>query len=213
MRRSTVIASTAAGAILLTGLLAGPAMAGNWASWGNRGPNAAGGPNAGGGADGAGSRAGISRTVDPLAGLTQGNLTTAQKTALAAMAEEEKLAHDVYVKLAETSGDSRFSRIANSEARHVTEVQALLARYAIADPSAGKAVGVFTSDSFQTLYDDLVASGDDSPATALAVGRQIETLDIADLAKASAGVTAPDVLAVYDRLTNGSESHLVAFSR
>lgn len=160
---------------------------------------------------GRGAGPGQHQAGDPLAGLAQGTLTAAQKTQLAAMAEEEKLAHDVYVALATSSGDRRFTRIAAAETRHLEAVRALLARYGVSDPTAGKAAGVFASERFQQLYRDLVARGDDSREAALAVGREIEKADIADLATATAGVTAPDVRAVYARLTAGSQQHLRAF--
>jgi hypothetical protein len=149
--------------------------------------------------------------ADPLAGLTQGSVTDAQKQALAGMAEEEKLAHDVYTALAKTTGDARFTRIATAETRHLSEVRALLTRYAITDPTAGKADGVFATASVRTQYTDLVARGSASLTAALAVGREIENADIADLAKAGTGVTAQDVQTVYTRLTNGSRMHLRAF--
>jgi hypothetical protein len=192
MRGSTFVATTAAAAVLAAGLLAAPALANG------RGP---------GGAGGAGGRG------PGITSLSPGALTPAQQSALAGMAEEEKLAHDVYVALAKTSGDSRFTRIASSEAQHVTEIRALLTRYGIADPTAGQPEGSFATPAVQELYDSLVARGDDSPAAALAVGRDIEKLDIADLVKAGNGVTATDVRTVYTRLSNGSQNHLRAFSR
>jgi hypothetical protein len=148
---------------------------------------------------------------DPLAGLVKGTLTADQKSRLAGMAEEEKLAHDVYVKLAVSSKDARFTRISAAESRHLTEVRALLTRYGVADPTAGKGDGSFASASSQQLYDALVARGDDSLEAALAVGRDIEKADIADLGKAGSGVTAADVQAVYSRLSRGSSMHLRAF--
>lgn len=149
--------------------------------------------------------------TDPLTGLKQGTLSAGQRQALAGMAEEEKLAHDVYVALAKTTGDVRFTRIATAETRHLAEIRALLTRYGVTDPTVGKADGVFATASVQKQYTDLVARGSASPAAALAVGRDIENADIADLAKAGTGVTAPDVQTVYTRLTNGSRRHLRAF--
>jgi hypothetical protein len=149
--------------------------------------------------------------VDPLAGLTQGTLTADQKSKLAGMAEEEKLAHDVYVKLAASTNDARFTRIAAAEARHLAEVRALLTRYGITDPTAGKADGQFASQKIQSLYDDLTARGTTSLDAALAVGRDIENLDIKDLSTAGTAVAAQDVTSIYTRLANGSRMHLRAF--
>jgi hypothetical protein len=140
-----------------------------------------------------------------------GTLTAAQKITLAGMAEEEKLAHDVYVALAASTGDRRFTRIAASELQHLSAVRTLLARYGIADPTAGKADGQFASARMGSLHTTLVAQGTGSLSGALAVGVKIETMDIADLSTAGAGVTAPDVAQVYASLRAASQRHLRAF--
>ena len=230
MRRTYVLATTAAGAALAAGLLAVPAFAagassaptcqsgattagGGWGMQNGRGAGAARNPMATGGGMGAGmgGRGNGATVGDTLAGLAQGSLNSTQRTALAGMAEEEKLAHDVYVALAADTGDVRFTRIATAESRHLAEVRALLTRYGIADPTAGKADGVFATGTIQQQYQDLVARGSASADAALAVGRDIEKADLAALDKARAGVTAQDVSTVYTRLTNGSQMHLRAF--
>jgi hypothetical protein len=146
-----------------------------------------------------------------LTNVDSGTLTTTQKASLAAMAEEEKLAHDLYVTFAVKYGTTSFSRISNAETRHLMEVRTLLKRYAITDPTAGKAVGTFATTSTQQLYNKLVTQGTASVDAASAAARAVEKTDIADLNKAKTGVTAPDVLAVYTHLLAGSQRHLVAF--
>jgi hypothetical protein len=47
---------------------------------------------------------------------------------------------------------------------------------------------------------------------ALKVGAFIEETDIADLQKAMAGTSRPDILMVYDNLMRGSRNHLRAFA-
>jgi hypothetical protein len=159
---------------------------------------------------GAGQGAGMNGSI---ANLEQGTLTAAQKVDLAAMAEEEKMAHDVYVTLAEQYPDLyQFSRIARAESQHLSLVQALLDRYGIADPTTGMDVGEFTSAAFQDLYDELVA-GATTATKALQAGVTVEKTDIADLKAAMSDITAPDVLQVYTNLLKGSERHLAAFSR
>jgi hypothetical protein len=146
-----------------------------------------------------------------LTNVASGTLTASQKTSLAAMAEEEKLAHDLYVTLAAKYGTTSFSRISNAETRHLTEVRIVLTRYNITDPTAGRAVGSFATASTQQLYNKLVARGTASVEAAYAAARTVETTDIADLNKAKTGVSAPDVLSVYTHLLAGSQRHLVAF--
>lgn len=142
-----------------------------------------------------------------------GTLTTAQRTALAAMAEEEKMAHDVYVTLAARYPElMQFTRISSSESQHLAALRTLMTRYGIADPTLGEAVGEFESARMQNLYDTLVA-GATTPQAALAAGVTIEKTDIADITTTMVGVTAQDVLTVYGNLRAASQHHLAAFSR
>jgi hypothetical protein len=143
----------------------------------------------------------------------KGTLTDAQKTALAGIAQEEKLAHDLYIALgAKYPSDVQFTHIARAESMHLTAVRTLLDRYGIADPTKGQAAGVFTSAAVQDLYDSLLAGATDS-TKALAAGVTVEKADIAAINKALVGVTAPDAKQVYTNLRAGSERHLAAFNR
>ncbi len=176
----------------------------------NYGNNNGAGMNYGRGQQGQGFGQGAGMSGS-LANLEQGTLTAAQKVDLAAMAEEEKMAHDVYVTLAADYPEIyQFSRIARAETQHQTQVEALLARYGLANPNEGLAVGEFKSAAFQDLYDELVASAT-TAAKAMAVGVTVEETDIADLKDAVKTITAPDVLQVYTNLLKGSEHHLAAF--
>jgi hypothetical protein len=145
-----------------------------------------------------------------LTGVASGTLTATQKTKLAAMAEEEKLAHDLYVAFGDKYG-TPFSRITNAETRHLTEVRIVLKRYAITDPTAGKAAGTFATTSTQQLYNKLLAQGTASVDGANSAARAVESTDLTDLKAAATGVTAPDVTQVYKNLLAASQRHLVAF--
>jgi hypothetical protein len=141
----------------------------------------------------------------------QGTLTADQRTALVGMADEEKMAHDLYVALGATyPADTQFARIAQSETMHLTAVRTLLTRHGISDPTADLPAGRFATARIQSLYDGLLAGATTSSA-ALAAGVTVERTDIADLDAATAGVTAPDVLSVYAHLRMGSQHHLAAF--
>ncbi|MFR9775765.1 DUF2202 domain-containing protein [Micromonospora sp. MS34] len=154
-----------------------------------------------------GSCAGQSVTVQ------QGTLTDVQKSALAAMAQEEKLAHDLYAAYGARYDLVVFDHIANSEAQHLTTVRTLLQRYGVADPTAGTADGRFSDPAVQATYDKLLAEGNASRTAALAVGRKVEQTDIADLKAALTDLSAPDVTQVYTNLLAASERHLAAFTR
>lgn len=177
--------TTLIAAAAITGLVAAPAMAA--------------GPHRGGD---------FTRTPT-----TTGSLSAANEKILAGMAEEEKLAHDVYVALAAKYPQAvQFSRIAPSEARHLQSIQMLMTRYGVTDPTAGMPAGQFSTPEVQQLYNDLIGQADDV-ADALAVGVKIEKMDIADLIDARAAVKKADVKRVYSNLLDASRNHLAAFSR
>lgn len=147
-----------------------------------------------------------------LAGVASGTLTTEQKADLAYMAEEEKLARDVYTALAAKFGSTpAFTRIAQSEQRHLDAVRSLLVRYDIADPTAGKAAGEFASSDIAAMYRQFSSAS--TLAAAIDAGIAIEKDDLAELATAAASVDAPDVEMVYENLAKGSRQHLSAFER
>ncbi len=142
--------------------------------------------------------------------MVSSTLTAAQKTKLAAIAEEEKLAHDLYVAFADTYPTSVFRAIVTAETQGLAEVRVVLTRYAIADPTARPAVGTFMTASTQQLYNELRANGTASEDAAYAVARAVESTEITDLKAATTGVTVPDVLQVFATLLDRSQRHLVA---
>jgi len=144
-----------------------------------------------------------------LTNVASGTLTATQKTKLTAMAEEEKLAHDLYAVFGDKYG-TPFSRITNAETRHLAEVRIVLKRYAITDPTTGKAAGTFMTASTQQLYNKLLAQGAASVDGANAAARTVESTDITDLKAAATGITAPDVTQVYKNLLAASQRHLMA---
>lgn len=139
-------------------------------------------------------------------------LPAADAEALAFMREEEKLARDVYLALADTWSLPIFSRIAASEQTHMDAVKTLLERYNVADPAAATAPGVFVNPDLQLLYTQLVARGAGSLADALAVGAAIEEIDIGDLRERTTSTLPSDIARVFTQLRQGSENHLRAFA-
>jgi len=139
-----------------------------------------------------------------------GVLTEAEVSSLLYMREEEKLAHDVYLALHNQWQLQIFQNIASSEQMHMDSVKSLLDRYGLQDPGSETA-GVFTDQSLQGLYDQLVAQGSRSLAEALKVGAAIEEIDILDLEQSIAQASQPDIALVYENLLNGSQNHLRSF--
>lgn len=151
-------------------------------------------------------------STEPTAATPVAALSPEEIAALKFMREEEKLAHDVYVALFNVWGAKVFSQIALSETTHTETILALLVKYGIADPAAGKAPGVFEDPALQALYNTLVAMGQPSLIDALKVGALIEETDIHDINEKKAVTDEADILQVYSSLLCGSGSHLRAFN-
>ncbi|WP_405930743.1 DUF2202 domain-containing protein [Streptomyces sp. NBC_00827] len=221
MKRNTKLATAiAAAAAVVTGgiLVAGPATAGaageqtpsarstTQSSMMNGRQHTHGDGTGVGDGNGPCSLTGTAATTAP-----SGTLSAAQKTTLARMAEEEKLAHDLYTVFAARYDARVFDRIATAETRHLYAVRTLLDRYDVTDPTAGKAAGDFTDATVQATYDRLLKQGTASVDGALKAGRAFETDDIAALTKARSGLDAPDVEQVYANLLAASRMHQAAF--
>jgi hypothetical protein len=141
-------------------------------------------------------------------------ISTEVAEVLAFMAEEEKLARDVYTLAKVAYPDARvFANISRSESTHMSEVQVLLERYDVTDPTEGNGPGEFADDALQNLFDDLADRVDDSRDAAVQVGVDVEVRDIADLRQALDLDAPADVTAVLGNLLAGSERHLAAFQR
>ena len=139
-------------------------------------------------------------------------LTDSEAEGLAFMREEEKLAHDLYVALADQYGLPVFATIARSESLHMDAMLTLLNVYDLPDPAAGKQAGEFTNATLQALYDDLLARAQDSSAEALRVAALVEETDILDLQARLAQTDQADITRVYQNLLQASEMHLRSFA-
>lgn len=141
------------------------------------------------------------------------SLSETEVTGLLLMREEEKLARDVYLMLADMWGLNIFSNIARSEQTHMDTMKTLLGLYAIEDPVRDDSVGTFSNPDLAVLYTQLVESGKASLNDALIVGATIEDLDIYDLERLMEGTAEENILRVYANLQKGSRNHLRAFVR
>jgi len=144
-----------------------------------------------------------------LAGQPSGVLTSPEEEGLLFMAEEEKLAGDVYSSLNEIWSLRVFDNIGRAERTHQAAVETLLVRYSLAVPA--NPPGEFSNETLQSLYNDLVSRGGLSVEEALRAGASIEELDILDLEERMAQTDKEDIQLVYSNLKRGSENHLRAF--
>jgi len=144
-----------------------------------------------------------------LAGQPSNVLTSPEEEGLLFMAEEEKLAGDVYSSLNEIWSLRVFDNIGRAERTHQAAVETLLVRYSLAVPA--NPPGEFSNETLQSLYNDLVSRGGLSVEEALRAGASIEELDILDLEERMAQTDKEDIQLVYSNLKRGSENHLRAF--
>ena len=83
-------------------------------------------------------------------------LTETEAATLTFMREEEKLARDVYLMLADLWGNQIFSNIAASEQKHMDAPKSMLDKYNLPDPVLEE--GEFADPELQHLYDRLVVN-------------------------------------------------------
>ncbi len=140
-------------------------------------------------------------------------LSENEKEGLIFMREEEKLARDVYVAMAEIWDIPIFHNISRSESAHMEAVLSLLEKYKIPDPVADDKPGVFTNKTLADLYQSLVKQGNNSLIEALKAGAYVEETDIADLREHLKASDNEDIKLVYENLLQASYRHLRAFSK
>ena len=169
-------------------------------------------------------------------GTTPSVLDTTEASHLTFMREEEKLARDVYLTLAELyPGQQVFSRIATrSEQTHTDTMRDKLDQFNLPDPNPDTnnlpdSIGVFTGDEWGWYFEEkfalLTTMGKESELAALYVGALIEELDMYDIAvcpqvMVDRGFSSPCGLeytdegalqTAYSALISGSESHLRSY--
>lgn len=141
----------------------------------------------------------------------QSSLSEDERHSLLYMREEEKLARDVYTTLYKKWGDAIFSNISESEQSHMDAILKLLVKYNLPDPAANNPIGVFTDESLQSLYNQLVTKGSTSLMNALIVGATIEDMDLRDIKEDLQTIDNSDIISVYENLLKGSRNHLRSF--
>lgn len=134
-----------------------------------------------------------------------------EKTDLAYMIEEEKMARDIYVLLYDKWKTRSFSNISQSEQIHMDAIKMLLDRHKLENP-VSEQKGVFKNAKIQELYNTLSKEGLESLEKALNVGAKVEEVDIKDLSDRLAKSSSQDIQVVFDALMSASENHLRAFT-
>ena len=170
---------------------------------------------------------------DDISAAEVSGLDATEASHLTFMREEEKLARDVYLTLAELYPEQQvFGRIATrAEQTHTDTMRDKLDQFNLPDPNPDtnnlpESLGVFTGEEWGWYFEDkfelLTAKGQESELAALYVGAFIEELDMYDIAVCpqvmiDRGFSSPcgleytdeDALqTAYSALISGSKSHL-----
>lgn len=140
-------------------------------------------------------------------------LSAAEEAEVLYLREEEKLARDVYLTLAERWQLPIFSNIARAEQKHMDLVYRVIEIYGLVDPIADDTIGVFSNVDLGVLYDDYVVAGAEDLIAALTVGATIEEMDLADLYDLIEFTDNRHITLVAHNLAKGSRNHLRAFLR
>jgi hypothetical protein len=150
--------------------------------------------------------------TDCLMSLPTEELNDAETEHMQYMREEEYLARDVYIYLYDLYNIPVFNNISKAEQFHTSVIKVLLDKYDLEDPGEGHVEGVFQNETLQTVYNQLIATGDNSLEDALTVGATIEDLDIFDLEESLNDVDNEDITLVFNSLMKGSRNHMRAFT-
>jgi hypothetical protein len=131
------------------------------------------------------------------------------------MWEEEKMARDVYLILAEKWQLPIFANIARAEQRHMDLMFRLIEAYGFSDQVPEDLAGVFVDPGLSSLFSFLVSEENNGSLVAsLTVGATIEDKDLADLYNLIDYVTDNrHIELVAYNLAKGSRNHLRAFVR
>ncbi len=138
-----------------------------------------------------------------------------EQDSIAFVREEEKFARDVYLYLGRVHSLQIFSKIAESEQRHMDAVKLIIDKYGLSDPvqQTGDAEGAFVNEQLSILYTDFIQKGEVSLEEAIRIGGRIEEMDIIDLTNRMNNTDNEDFKLVLIKLRRGSANHLIAFSR
>jgi hypothetical protein len=164
----------------------------------------------GGHGKGGGQGGGMAMGTEPA-----GTLSDELKGQLVYLAEEEKVAHDLYVLADNTYGSDTnvYGNISQAETRHFTAMNRLLDLYGLDSATKMGEAGNFDDPKLQLAYDSLAEEIAKSAEAAAAVGVEAENTDIADLKNGLAMDSVPsDVARVLSNLVRASENHLSAFT-
>ncbi|HET9078144.1 MAG TPA: DUF2202 domain-containing protein [Acidimicrobiales bacterium] len=151
-------------------------------------------------------------TAAPTTVPTASVLTAAERAGLNLIHEQERAGLDAYAIFASRYPTQPvFANLASSQKTQLAAVTAVMARYGMADPSAGLAAGKYADPTVQQLYDSTVAAGTTADHALDAV-EHFEQQHLASIQAARAATTRADLVTMYTNLEQASNSHITACS-
>lgn len=141
-------------------------------------------------------------------------LSAAEEDELLFMWEEEKMARDVYLNLAQTWQLPIFANTARAEQKHMDLMYTFIETYGFAGQIPEDVPDAFVNPDLSTLFTDSVTKGELSLIDALEVGATIEDKDLFDLYNLIEYETDnKHIELVAYNLARASRNHLRAFGR
>ena len=138
--------------------------------------------------------------------------TGAQRAALRFVAEQERLAMDLFLDLYNEWGDPVLLDLHTAEQTHRDAVVWLLGKYGLPDPAGGLPSGVYDDPELQALSDDLFFIGTERFTGALTAGAILAEASIDELEyQLDVEVDTWDVEFLYDTLLLAERNHLRLF--
>ncbi|MFC1865581.1 DUF2202 domain-containing protein [Chloroflexota bacterium] len=137
-------------------------------------------------------------------------LTDVEKEGIQYIYEVEKVARDVYQYFYDEWETPVQNVISGSEQSHMDILKELIDEYNLDDPAEGNDYGEFSNSDLQQLYHDLIELGL-SEVDALSTAAMIEEYDIVEIRKYLSNTDRDDIISAYNKLIEGSESHLRIF--
>lgn len=149
--------------------------------------------------------------VIPDSCVISGTVTEGEANGILWMADEEKMARDVYVYFNEKYKLPVFRNISRSEAIHMKAVGNLISAFKLTY-EGNDTPGEYVNDAITKMYTELTEKGSVSLVEALKAGALIEETDILDLEKEILSTDNVTVKRVFTNLLLASENHLRAFT-
>ena len=122
--------------------------------------------------------------------------------------QQAKLGRDVYRALERRWGTSVFATLARSESRQMAAVKALLSRYRVRDPVAGKGEGNFADPTFERQYRTYARQGQWSRWDARSAALRMERAEIRELRARLLSAANPDLRRLLTQMQRVSTSHV-----